>query len=328
MIKKVKLQVDYFSNSELPVDSIGCFSNMSFMWVRKFLITHNDPLSDSLQNRKKYEIPVIPSFSDRADINGKRLLGIYRDEKQSKGKHGSMMRVAWKFCRTRIVISSFFYMLSILSALVAPVIFLRMTLETLEKEAILANNITMSENEEQDTRTYENSFKILEFSFKFYARFDCILLMLSFAGCYFSSIIFKSITNWLNLRSAIRLRTAVLAASYRKVMKSSISHNISAHQVLTDDVDNMIGLVDYLTKIFGTIIGIIMAFIASIVLLNGPGVWPLLTIIGYFCIPVSHFKFQSKAILLNNQFLDSIGENINKPFKKVIAFSTEKDDNY
>lgn len=259
---------------------------MSFLWVRKFLITHNDPLSDSLQNRKKYEIPVIPSFSDRADINGKRLLGIYKDEKQSRGKHGSMMRVAWKFCRTRIIISSFFYMLSILSALVAPVIFLRMTLENLEKEAMTANNTTHSENEELNSRTYENSFKILEFSFKFYGRFDCIFLMLSFAGCYFTSSIFKSITNWLNLRSAIRLRTAVLAASYRKVMKSSVTNNISAHQVLTDDVDNMIALVDYLTKIFGTLIGIIMAFIASIVLLNGPGVWPLLTIIGYFCIPV------------------------------------------
>lgn len=271
------------------------------MWVRKFLITHNDdPLSDSLQNRKKYEIPVIPSFGDRADINGKRLLGIYKDEKQSRGKHGSMMRVAWKFCRTRVVISSFFYMLSILSALVAPVIFLRMTLETLEKETILTNNTTDTDSsQELNSRTNESIFKIMEFSFKFYGRFDCILLMLSFAGCYFTSIILKSISNWLNLRTAIRLRTAVIAASYRKVMKSSVTNNISAHQVLTDDVDNMIALVDYLTKIFGTLIGIIMAFIASMVLLNGPGgLWPLLTIFGYFCIPVRNFKFDMYIIYL------------------------------
>jgi len=225
-------------------------------------------------------------------VNGKRLLGIYKDEKQSHGKHGSMFKVAWNFCKTRIIISSIFYTLSTLSALSAPVFFLKLTLDQLDAEPDTNKN-----------GTYRNIFKLFEFTFNFYGRWKCIYLMLGFISCLIVAIIFKGITNWLNLRTAIRLRSAVLAATYRKAMKSSITNNIAAHQILTDDIENVMQLVDYMTRILGTIIAVILAIVASAVLLHGPGIWPILAAIGFFCIPIILAKISTNRLRKSMHYL-------------------------
>lgn len=248
-------------------------------------------------NRKKYELPVIPTYNDRADVNGKRLLGIYKDEKQTKGKHGSMMRVAWKFCKTRVMIASIFYTLSTLSALCAPVIFLKLSLDSLESSTPqTTQNATASD-------VLFDMFKVFNLDFNFHGRFECIYYMLGFAACFFLSKVFGGITSWLNLRTAIRLRSAVLSATFRKSIKSSIVNNISTHQILTDDVENMMNLVDYLTKVLGTVIAMILALAASIVLLNGPGVWPIFAAIGFFCIPVVLAKISTNRMRKSMHYL-------------------------
>lgn len=298
----IDVNYDNFSHSELPVDSIGCCSNLSFFWVREFLLmSHDDPMIESSPNRKKYELPVIPTYNDRADVNGKRLLGIYKDEKQTRGKHGSMMKVAWNFCKTRVMIASIFYTLSTLSALFAPVVFLKLTLDSLENST-LPTTSNMEFNSTASNVTI-NMFKVLKFDFSFHGRFECVYYMLGFAACFFLSKIFCAITNWLNLRTAIRLRSAVLSATFTKSIKSSIMNNISTHQILTDDVDNMMNLVDYLTKILGTVIAMILALAASIVLLNGPGVWPIFAAIGFFCIPVVLAKISTNRLRKSMHYL-------------------------
>lgn len=274
-------------------------------------MANDDPMMDTVSNRKKYDLNLVPTYNDRADINGKRLLGIYKDEKQTKGKHGSMMKVAWNFCKTRVIIASIFYTLSTLSALCAPVIFLKMTLNSLEKESI--GNPISSSNETGKlvdpmthltaNETIFDIFKIVRFNFNFQVRPDCLFYMLGFAACFFTSKLFGSITSWLNLRTAIRLRTAMLAATFRKSINSSIINNISTHQVLTDDVDFMMDLVDYLTKILGTIVAMILALAASIVLLSGPGVWPIFAAIGFFCIPVVLAKISTNRLRKSMHYL-------------------------
>lgn len=288
----------------MPVDAIGCCSNLSFFWVRDYLLMANDdPTMESASNRKKYDLKLMPTYNDRANMNGKRLLGIYKDEKQSRGKHGSMMKVAWNFCKTRVIIASIFYMLSTLSALCAPVIFLKLTLNSLESESP-SKNISSHEMERLTANeTISDLFKIIRFDFSFQIRPDCLYYMIGFAACFFTSKLFDSITSWLNLRTAIRLRTAVLAATFRKSIKSSIVNNISTHQILTDDVGYMMDLVDYLTKILGTIIAMILALAASIVLLSGPGVWPILAAVGFFCIPVVLAKISTNRLRKSMHYL-------------------------
>ncbi|KAG5671790.1 hypothetical protein PVAND_001966 [Polypedilum vanderplanki] len=339
--------------SELPVDSIGCFSNLSFFWLRNYLVLpHDDPLMDSAENRKKYELDVTLPFSDRADVNGKRLLGIYKDEKQSHGRHGSMMKVVWNFCKTRVIVASIFYTLSVLSSLCGPVIFLKMTLDTLENEGTISTttitppliNETITNDNVTTTAlpvtTIEdltttivsivvqpqqiNLFKFFNLTFNFYGRFQCIYYMLGFVGCLFLAQIFDSITKWLNLRTAIRLRTAVLAATYRKAIKSSMVNNIAPHQILTDDIDSMMELVDYLTKILGTVTAIILSLAASIVLLKFPGMWPIFASIGFFCIPIILAKISTNRYRKCQHYLHkkiTLIESFCINFKDVIVHS-------
>jgi hypothetical protein len=276
-------------------------------------MAEDDPMMDASALRKKYELNVIPTYNDRADVNGKRLLGIYKDEKQTRGNHGSMMKVAWNFCKTRVIIASIFYTLSTLSALCAPVIFLKMTLDELEKETFHNETLPLPQETMASlvdltpslvvNDTLSDMFKIIRFNFNFQLRPLCLYYMLGFAGCFFTSKIFASITNWLNLRTAIRLRTAVLSATFRKSIKSSIINNISTHQILTDDVEHLMDMVDYLTKILGTIIAMILALAASVVLLSGPGVWPIFAAIGFFVIPVVLAKISTNRLRKSMHYL-------------------------
>lgn len=81
--------------------------------------------------RISFDLP----HTDRATVNGKRLLEIYKDEKQSRGtKNVSMLKIAWKFCKTRVIVASIFWTMSIVLYLLSPVIFLKMTLEALDIE--------------------------------------------------------------------------------------------------------------------------------------------------------------------------------------------------
>lgn len=265
-------------------------------------MSNDDPMIEKNHGRKKYEMTVIPPYNDRADVNGKRLLGIYKDEKQTRGsRHGSMMKVAWNFCKTRVIIASLFYTLSTLSALCAPVIFLKLTLDSLENGTVLQpdpNNTTLAA-----ANTTVAMFNVYKFDISFHGRFESVYYMMGFAVCFFMAKIFGSITSWLNLRTAIRLRSAVLSATFRKCIKSSIINNISPHQILTDDVDNMMNLVDYLTKILGTVIAMFLALAASIVLLNGPGVWPVFGSIGFFIIPVVLAKISTNRVRKSMHYL-------------------------
>jgi hypothetical protein len=283
------------------VDNVGCFSNFSFFWVRDYLLSkEDDPLMESVQNRRRVELTFVPPFNDRADVNGKRLLGIYKDEKQTRGtRHGSMMKVAWIFCRTRVIIASIFYTLSTLSALCAPVIFLKMTLDEIERE-----NLERSELELTTTNTtVTEMFKVLYPTFNFYIRTDGVLSMLLFALCLLLSKLFATITNWLNLRTAIRMRSGVISASYRKCIKSSVLNNIAPHQILTDDIENIMDLVEHQTKISGTIIAMILSLVASIILLKGPGVWPIIGSIGFFIVPLILAKISANRLRKSLHFL-------------------------
>lgn len=90
--------------------------------------------------RISYDLP----HNDRATVNGKRLLEIYKDEKQSRGtKKVSMFKIVWKFCRTRVIVASIFWTISIILYLLSPVIFLQMTLEALDSES--KGNVTRQE---------------------------------------------------------------------------------------------------------------------------------------------------------------------------------------
>lgn len=127
--------------------------------------------------------------------------------------------------------------------------------------------------------------------------------MSAFVGCLLVAKILASITTWMNLRTSIRLRTGLIAATYEKALKSSIMNNIAPHQILTDDIDTLMEFVNHLTKITGIVIALIIAFIASITLLGGPGVWPIFASIGFFCAPIVLAKLSKNKMRKSSHYL-------------------------
>lgn len=127
--------------------------------------------------------------------------------------------------------------------------------------------------------------------------------MSAFIGMLLAAKFLESNTTWMNLRTSIRFRAGLIAAIYEKALKSSIMNNIAPHQILTDDIDNLMEFVNHLTKIAGTVIALIISFIASITLLGGPGVWPVFASIGFFCAPILLAKMSRTKMRKSSHYL-------------------------
>lgn len=167
-------------------------------------------------------------------------------------------------------------------------------------------------------------FKFFQFEFNFYGRFYAVGHMSAFIACILAAKLLASITTWMNLRTSIRLRTGLIAATYEKALKSSIMNNIAPHQILTDDIETLMDFVNHLTKIVGAVIALILSFVASITLLGGPGVWPIFASIGFFCSPIILAKLSMKKMRKSSHYLQrkiALIHDFCMNFKDVIVHS-------
>lgn len=95
------------SDGEMPIDSVGCFTNSSFTWTRRFL--NKAKIEDG-----EYTVPA-GLTCDGADINGKRFAGKFKDQLQNHGSEKcSMFGVVLRFCSTRLVISTAIHVFAVI----------------------------------------------------------------------------------------------------------------------------------------------------------------------------------------------------------------------
>lgn len=88
----------------------------------------------------------------------------------------------------------------------------------------------------------------------------------------------------------MRLRTACISSLYKKSMKSTITHPIAPHQILSfanEESEIIMKMVENGAAFFGTIFGVIWCFIAVVVLLGAAGMYPLFGVVLLFIIVVS-----------------------------------------
>ncbi|XP_055551634.1 uncharacterized protein LOC129733992 [Wyeomyia smithii] len=348
--------------SDLPVDKVGCFSNSSFSWIRKFFITREQQrnyqtLPTSTRNAKPDDVFLLPKtpYSDSCEVNCRRLLGIYNYKETLTGrKKVSMLHVVWRFTRTRLIIATLFHCLAVFLIFLGVVLFANMTIESMQ---------TIVSNSCQNCSAIANCSsvpaKILGIRFDMNnaicnsasnlkaeeGRGVRILLSLGVLLCFFTGMIFNSIKNWLNLRTAVRLRTAVLSSIYKRAMKSNIVTNISAHQIMTlanEESEVIFKLVESGVQLTGIFIGLILAAISgflllpvSVVLLSF-GVFPLLLLM-FITGNISRNSFRKflafgakklsvveeicfgfkniKVLQMERIFMDRFVENLNRQYR-------------
>lgn len=125
-------------------------SNSSFSWVGQFKVKRTSKEINVLpKTDERYEIPKA-TYSDSSRVNSKRytrflnflikisfehilyrFLGMYKYEEQTHGRiKGSLFRVAWKFCQTRIIIASVIRTLSIQLGVLGIALFFELVLQS------------------------------------------------------------------------------------------------------------------------------------------------------------------------------------------------------
>ncbi|XP_055630835.1 ATP-binding cassette sub-family C member 11-like isoform X2 [Toxorhynchites rutilus septentrionalis] len=285
--------------TDLPVDNVGCISNSSFAWIRKFIISPSQlrnyqSLPTNSRTTSQSDIFLLPKrpYSDSCEINCRRLLGIYKDEETLKGrKRISMFKVTWRFVRTRLLIASLFHCLAILLTFLGVALFSNLTVESMQTVVAKScqNCAAISNCSNAPSAILEISFEMNRNTCNSTAQIvpsdglgNRLLLSLGLFLCYLSAMIFIGVRNWLNLRTAIRLRTAVLSSIYKRVMKSSIANCVSAHQIMTaanEESDAILQIVEALVQLIGVTFGFLLAFLTGFILLPFSGMLPLLGIL-------------------------------------------------
>ncbi|XP_065095877.1 ATP-binding cassette sub-family C member 11-like isoform X2 [Ochlerotatus camptorhynchus] len=282
-------------STDLPVDNVGCMSNSSFSWVRKFLITPAQQrtyqsLPTNAANSNQNDAFLLPKrpFSDSCEVNCRRLLGIYKYEETMNGrKKVSMFKVVWRFTRTRLLIASMFQCFAMLLEFMGVVIFSNLITESMQTVVTRGCQSCPAISNCSNVPPmilgikFGMNWGVCNSTTKVTAsdgRTDRLLLSMGVFLVFFMAMFFNSVKNWLNLRTAIRLRTAILSSVYKRAVKSNIVNQVSAHQIMTmanGESEAVFQIVESGVQMIGIIFGFVLAFVSGLILLSISGILPL-----------------------------------------------------
>ncbi|XP_066994509.2 ATP-binding cassette sub-family C member 5 isoform X2 [Anabrus simplex] len=165
----------------IAVDRVGLLSFIFHTWLSPFMYK---------AYKKGLTAEDIPQGSplESCDLNAQRLELLWQEEVARKGmKDASFGSAVWKFVRTRMIISSMIFSLSLVMGFISPTIFMRKLIQFTEKG---------------NANIWEGITWALCLTFIEFLR---IILFTWFWG--------------LNYRTAVRLRSACLALIYKKVIR-------------------------------------------------------------------------------------------------------------
>ncbi|KAG8586820.1 hypothetical protein GDO81_005492 [Engystomops pustulosus] len=168
---------------------------MTFNWIT--------PLAKKVYNLSKLDsndLWDLPSL-DSSEVNSLRLQKLWEAELQKHGKRkASLTLVLWRFCRTRSLLALLSLIITMVANFIGPAIFIRSLLEYAES-------------------TESN-----------------LLYGLFVALGIFSAELVRSWSfalNWaMNYRTAMRLKGAVLALAFRKILKLKVSKDVSTGELV------------------------------------------------------------------------------------------------
>ncbi|XP_071991842.1 ATP-binding cassette sub-family C member 5-like isoform X2 [Engystomops pustulosus] len=178
-----------------PIDNAGLFSFMTFNWIT--------PLAKKVYNLSKLDsndLWDLPSL-DSSEVNSLRLQKLWEAELQKHGKRkASLTLVLWRFCRTRSLLALLSLIITMVANFIGPAIFIRSLLEYAES-------------------TESNLL---------YGLFVAL-------GIFTAELVrsWSFALNWaMNYRTAMRLKGAVLALAFRKILKLKVSKDVSTGELV------------------------------------------------------------------------------------------------
>ncbi|XP_043289831.1 ATP-binding cassette sub-family C member 12-like isoform X2 [Venturia canescens] len=338
--------------SEMPLDKIGLCSSVSFSWL-------NEYISAGYKNGARDKAMPTLARLDSCQVNGTRIEGLWHTHVVKCGQAGaSVPRIAWQFVRTRILVASFIYLLGLIISFCTPMIALQHLILATEHRTRLWNeycreipgdNLTMNSNQTSTTSfnkidttnatvfeiesstsrairnsPYNRPIEQVPDSVGFGFFISEFIIYICIAGLIVAEVISLFLYSWsasMNLRTATRLRSACLAFAYKKLVRSSIRYEASAHQIMTYFVPSSKTLYELIAN--GPLIfsGPLIVVLWSLFMWYSMGHWALIGTIVlvalYLClIPTAYLTkiFGTKAMNYSLQRMSLMQEFIDNVF--------------
>ncbi|MEE6470444.1 hypothetical protein FKM82_008972 [Ascaphus truei] len=178
-----------------PIDNAGLFSFMTLNWITP-LARKAYRLSE-LQMNDLWGLPCHES----SDVNCQRFQRLWEEELRKRGKKkASLSLVAWRFCRTRSLLALVSVIITTVANFIGPAIFIRALLE------------------------YSQALKS-----------DLLYGLLLAFGIFVAELIrsWSFALNWaINYRTGIRLKGAVLALAFKKILKLKESKDVTTGELV------------------------------------------------------------------------------------------------
>jgi ABC-type bacteriocin/lantibiotic exporter with double-glycine peptidase domain len=151
-----------------------------------------------------------------------------------------------------------------------------------------------------------------------------------FVLCFLIAFFLKSVTNWLNLRTAARLRSAVLTSVYLKSVESRVDYGISAHQIMAlanEESVHLFGFVENGALIIGNLFGVMLVLLAALTLLSWPGIWPIFGIFLIFpliAVLAKYSSFHYRRGMFHSSVKSTVVEEVCLNFKRILVLGFEQ----
>ncbi|OCT95309.1 multidrug resistance-associated protein 5 [Xenopus laevis] len=178
-----------------PIDNAGLFSFMTLNWIT--------PLA-----RKAYKLSELKmndlwilSFHESSETNCQRLQSLWEEELHNHGKReASLSMVLWRFCRTRSLLAFLSLIITMAASFIGPAIFIRALLE------------------------YANTLK-----------YDLLYGLILVSGIFAAELVrsWSFALHWaMNYRTGVRLKGAVLALAFKKMLRLKQSKDITTGELV------------------------------------------------------------------------------------------------
>ncbi|XP_063336137.1 ATP-binding cassette sub-family C member 12 isoform X2 [Pelmatolapia mariae] len=263
-----------------PVDNAGFLSFMTFAWMT--------PMMWSIF-RNKLDISELKlSPFDIADTSAQRFQRIWDEEVAKRGlEKASLVRVAFHFQQTRLIVSVIIGILAMVSAFLGPAVLISMILNYIEKSV-------------SNTVSYGVGLSLGLFTTE---CFKALLISLLWA---------------INLRTAVRLKGAFSTVAFQKIISLRVYSGVSMGEminVLTSDGHRMFEAVLFGSFVLSSPVLFVLCIVYACYILGYTALTGVLTYLIFVPVQISSAKlinkFRWKSLLITDSRVRTMNEILN-----------------
>ncbi|CAI5454862.1 unnamed protein product [Caenorhabditis angaria] len=267
----------HFNNGGSRIDDAGLLSFVTYSWVFQYLL-------QALRGKMDRDQVWSCSFYDSCGLNMARIEVLWEEERARNPKSPSLFKVIYRFISTRLWFSCAVFLFCLIFGFIGPTCFIRRL-------------IAFTENPERDEELN------IVYSYG-------VVLVIAIGLVEFARVLSYGATWAVSYRTGIRVRGAVLALLYKKVLDSKDLCGKTPADVVNIFANDGQRLFDAVTFAPLVIVGPLVLFGGVAYLLAVIGRWSLLGIAVFFIFDAIQFCLGKTMVNCRNEAIKRTEERI------------------